>query len=132
MKSNVKFCLTLLALGLLAAAPITRAADEPAPAPKHQKGEKGEKGKRGAAGMAKQRMNDIDAAVGLSSDQKEKVTAIWAKEAAAMKEIPAGERRGKAVDAMKSTRDQVRAVLTPEQQAKFDAMPAPARGRKEK
>lgn len=132
MKSNVKFCLTLLALGLLAAAPITRAADEPAPAPKHQKGEKGEKGKRGAAGMAKQRMNDIDAAVGLSADQKEKVTAIWAKEAAAMKEIPAGERRGKAVDAMKSTRDQVRAVLTPEQQAKFDAMPAPARGRKEK
>jgi len=131
MKTTVRLSLTLLALGLLAAAPITRAADEPSPAPKYQKGEKGEKGKR-AGGIAKQRMNDIDAAVGLSADQKEKVTAIWAKEAAAMKEIPAGERRGKAVDAMKSTRDQVRAVLTPEQQAKFDAMPAPARGRKDK
>ena len=126
MKTTSKLFLVLLALGLGAAAPLVRAADEAMPATPTAPAKKERGGKHGPmAAMAEKRLQDIDAAVTLTPEQKQKIKDIWAKEAAEVKALPEGERRGKAAEAMKAGHDQVRAVLTPEQQVKFDAMPAP-------
>jgi Spy/CpxP family protein refolding chaperone len=130
MKISPKLLLTLLSLGLGAVAPVARAADEPAAttvAPDEPKAH----GKKGAAlEQAQKRLQGIDAAVTLTDDQKQKIKEIWVKEGAAQKDVPAADRRAKRGEAMKAAHDQVRAVLTPEQQAKFDAMPAPGRAGK--
>ena len=67
----------------------------------------------------------IDQAVGgLTADQKTKIKGIVTKTMEKMREAEASDRR----EIMQSQRDEIRAVLTPEQQTKFDAMP---RGRRE-
>lgn len=77
--------------------------------------------KKGRGGMSPEaRIAQIEQAVGsLSADQKSKITAIYAKLAENMK----GGDREKMGELMQASRKEVRAVLTAEQQKKFDDMP---------
>lgn len=71
------------------------------------------------------RIQRIEEAVGsLTADQKSKLTAIYAKLQSDMQAIPQEERREKGMALMQATQKEVRAVLTAEQQKKFDEMPA--------
>lgn len=71
------------------------------------------------------RIQRIEEAVGsLTADQKSKITAIYAKLQTDMQAIPQEERREKGMALMQAAQKDVRAALTSEQQAKFDAMPA--------
>lgn len=108
-----KFLLCTAAVGALFSTSLLQAQAE-------------KKGKgQGGAQMVEQLISRIDEAVGgLTADQKTKIQGIYAKSAAGLRDASPEERAGK----MRETRDQVRAVLTPEQQTKFDAMPAPGRG----
>jgi len=86
------------------------------------------KGGRGAM-SPEQRISQIEEAVGsLTAEQKKKITAIYAKVQEKMQAIPQEERREKMGQIMQDTRKEVRAVLTAEQQKKFDDMPQGGRG----
>ena len=75
------------------------------------------------------RIQRIEEAVGsLTADQKSKITAIYNKLQSDMQAIPQEERREKGMALMQAAQKDVRAVLTAEQQKKFDEMPAPGRG----
>lgn len=75
-----------------------------------------------------QQVARVDEAVTLTADQKTKVTAIFAKLAEKMQALPQEERREKGQELRTAANKEVRALLTPEQQAKFDAMPQGGRG----
>ena len=124
MKTAFKF-ISLSAFALLVFSPLVRAADATpppppadAPPPHHRLKE-----------MRERRMKHLDENLALTVEQKAQINAIWDKaeaEAKAMHEeagAAAEERRGKRREAMKAIRAQVREVLTPEQQKKFDALP---------
>jgi Spy/CpxP family protein refolding chaperone len=124
MKSFIKVLFSVLALGLMAAAPLAlRAQDAP---PADGGGKKGGKGKGG--GMLT--VERIEQAVGtLTDDQKTKIGDILAK---AQKDVQAlaPEDRAKGRDIQMAARKDVRAVLTPDQQTKFDEMPMGGKGKK--
>lgn len=83
-----------------------------------------EKKGRGAQ-TAEQRIERIEQAVGtLTADQKKKITDIYAKSAEKIASATQ-ETRG---EVMQAIQKEVRAVLTPEQQKKFDEMPQGGRG----
>ena len=117
MKSLVKVLISVLALGVMASAPLLRAQDEKAPSA--EGGKKGGKGGRG--GMLT--IERIEEVVGtLTAEQKTKIGDILKKNMADMQgAAPATpeERREK----MMALRKDIGAVLTAEQKAKFDAMP---------
>lgn len=77
--------------------------------------------KKGRGAMSPEaRIEQLEQAVGsLTADQKKKITAIYAKLAENMK----GGDREKMGELMQASRKEVRAVLTPDQQKKFDDMP---------
>lgn len=103
MKSP-KIILTLLAFGLAAFASTLNAAEK--------------KGKGG--GMNPDAMVErLDQAVTLTADQKTKIKDIYAKNMEKMRDAQGQDRRA----VMQAQRDEIRAVLTPEQQKKFDDMP---------
>ena len=88
--------------------------------------------KKGRGNMSpEQRITQIEEAVGkLSAEQKTKITAIYAKMSEKMQGIPQEERREKMGAIMQDVRKEVRAVLTPEQQKKFDELrQQPMRGK---
>lgn len=136
MNMSRKFLLFLLPSSLLlgsvlsAQSPATPAPVAPAPAATTPgtsasdvvPAEAGKGGKRVRA-QAEKRLQTLDAALTLTPEEKTKIKEIWAKGAAGLKGASREDRRA----AMKAMHDQVRAVLTPEQQAKFDAMPPEAR-----
>ena len=72
-----------------------------------------------------QQITRLETAVGtLTADQKTKITAIYTKAAADMAAMAQEDRRGpKAQEMRTATNKEIRALLTPEQQTKFDAMP---------
>ena len=75
------------------------------------------------------RITMIEEAVGkLSAEQKTKITAILEKSAKDMAAIPQEERREKGQAIREASNKEVRAVLTADQQAKFDAMPQGGKG----
>lgn len=103
MKS-FKVLLTVLALGI-ASAPAMQAQEK--------------KGKM----TPEQQITRIEEAVGsLSADQKKKIQAIIAKSGEAMAGVPKEERKEKGAAVQKQQRMDIRAVLTPDQQKKYDAM----------
>lgn len=107
----------LTATGL--AIPAVRAADDaaPAPAPAHR-----QRGQMSPAAYVER----LDKAVGgLTDDQKTKITDIVT---ANQEKAKAATTREERMDIMKGQHDQIRAVLTADQQAKFDAMPMRGRG----
>jgi Spy/CpxP family protein refolding chaperone len=138
----VKILFSVLALGVMTSAPVLRAQDEKSPAAEAPRGGgKGGKGGQGRGMNAENRMAELEKAVGaLSAEQKGKIRDIIAKEREQMQALrPAGAAKEGDREAMranrekmqalqKSTRGEIRAVLTADQQAKFDAMPEPARG----
>jgi Spy/CpxP family protein refolding chaperone len=135
MKS-VKLLLSVLALGVMAAVPALRAADEKpaADAPKADapKAEKG--GKGGRMQTPEQQVDRLDQAVGLTAEQKTKVLAIYTKAHDDMQAVAPEDRRTKGREIMQSTRDAVRALLTADQQKKFDEIMqrGPGGGKKKK
>jgi Spy/CpxP family protein refolding chaperone len=74
-------------------------------------------------GTPEQQIERIEQAVGsLSAEQKTKLKGIYAKMSEKMQAIPQDERREKGMELMRATRAEVRAVLTAEQQKKYDEM----------
>lgn len=87
------------------------------------------KGGRGAMPTVEQRLERLEEAVGsLSAEQKTRIKAIYAQVAGKMRDLPQEERREKMGEILRNTQKEIRAVLTPEQQKKFDAMPQGGRG----
>ncbi len=77
---------------------------------------------------AEQQIERIEQAVGsLSADQKAKITAIVTKAREETQALPKEERKEKGAPINKKRDADIRGVLTPDQQKKFDAMP-PAGG----
>ena len=121
MKSALKVVLALLALGLIAGASIASAQDQ-TPPPPAQKGPGG--GGRGGRGMDPATMlARLDEAVTLTADQKTKVTDIYKKMTDQMGALAPEDRRTKGQEIRTATNAEIRALLTPDQQKKFDAMP---------
>ena len=86
---------------------------------------KSQDGKR-AQGVLENRLQQLDENLKLTTEQKQKIKDIWAKEARGAKGAKDATPEARRA-ALKSAHDQVRALLTPEQQAKFDSMPAEGR-----
>jgi hypothetical protein len=104
----LKVLTSAIAFGLVATAPLANAQE-----------------KKG--GMSpEQYVERVEQAVGtLSKEQKTKIAAIVAKTQESTKALPKEERKEKSGPLQKKQREDVRAVLTSAQQAKFDeAMPA--------
>lgn len=139
MKSTFKL-VTLLGLAAVALAPLARAEDQPAtpptpdaPAtpPPGQPGGPGQHGHRG--GMRGDHLKMLSEKLNLTDAQRTQVKAILSAAEPQMKALRDNEslseedRRTQFQAMRKSTHDQIRALLTPEQQATFDAMPPPGR-----
>jgi Spy/CpxP family protein refolding chaperone len=90
-------------------------------------------GGRGMGMSPDQQVANLDKAVTLTDDQKTKVLAIYTAEAKARTDMmatqpPDPDARAKFTAMRTKDKADVRALLTPDQQTKFDAMPAPGRG----
>jgi len=117
MKSS-KLLLSVLALVAFAAAPVIRAEDTPAApaAGDHKAGPRGE------------RLKELAEKLALTDDQKAKIKPIIEDEAKALKAlkedttIEKKDKRAKLMEIRKSHSEQILAILTPDQQAKFKAM----------
>ena len=128
MKSFVKVLISVLALGVMASAPMLRAQDDKAPPAEGKKGGGGGKGGRGQM-SPEQRITAIETAVGtLTAEQKTKITAILEKSAKDMMALGQDATREQRMEVGAAANKEIRAVLTADQQTKFDAMPAPGRG----
>lgn len=113
-----KLILSAVAIAAIASTSTLQAQDE------KKKG-----GRGGGMPTVEQRIERIEQAVGsLNEQQKTKIKAIYAKMSEKMQAIPQEERREKMGEIMQSTQKEVRAVLTAEQQKKFDEMPQGGRG----
>jgi protein CpxP len=78
-----------------------------------------------------QQVAALDTAVTLTADQKTKVLAIYTADAKKMADLRAAQdpdMRTKMTTMRNDEKTAIRALLTPDQQTKFDAMPAPGRG----
>jgi Spy/CpxP family protein refolding chaperone len=117
MKSMFKVLVSVLALGV-AGFVSTASAQE--------KGKGGKGGGRG--GMTIERLEEAVGA--LTAEQKTKIEAVMAKQRDALQAIPQEERMEKGREIMTKGRADIRAVLTAEQQKKFDEMPQGGRGGK--
>ncbi len=121
--------LALLGLAALGAAPLVR-ADEPVTTPPPA----GERPHMDRAQKMEHRLRMLDEKLQLTDAQKQQITAAWSAAEAQRKAlhddatVAKEDRRAKMRDLAKATHDQVRAVLTPEQQKTFDALPPPGRG----
>ncbi len=117
---KTKFSLvTLGAIALLAGWPAARAAESAkTPAQQEQRIQQ----------MREQRMKQLDERLKLTSDQKARIAAIWDQAAEEGRAARQGEKalrrqlRKERREAMRDARQQVRSVLTPEQQKIFDEM----------
>ncbi len=114
-----KLLVSAIAVGALASTTLMHAQEE-------KKG-KGGGGGRGGMGNPEQMVQRLDEAVQLTAEQKTKITAIYAKSREKMQALPEDQRMEKGREIMAAVRTEVRAVLTAEQQKKFDEM-APGRG----
>lgn len=115
-----KFLVCAIAVGAIASVSVLQAQDQ-------------KKGRGGAGGRgmmsAEQRIERLEEGVGkLTDDQKAKIKDIYAKAQAKMEGIAQEERREKGMEIMRESGQQVRAVLTAEQQKKYDEMMAQMRG----
>jgi periplasmic protein CpxP/Spy len=130
MKSTLKVVLSLLALGLVAGAPIARAQDQTPPA----QAPKGPGGGGGRFMSPEDRVKQLDEALKLTDDQKTKITDLLKTQQEKGQALRADQsmsredRRAKMMEIGKATQDGIRALLTPDQQTKFDALPQPGRG----
>jgi protein CpxP len=136
MKS-LKRLTCLVTLGLVLS-PLAQAQDQSNKSGESRRGRGGD-GKSGESQGGRGQMSpearveQLDKAVSLTAEQKTKVKEIYAKSAEEMRKAfgdAGGNREGnreKMMELMRSTREQVRVVLTDEQKKKFDEL-APQRG----
>jgi Spy/CpxP family protein refolding chaperone len=132
MKTSFKLS-TLFVLAALVSAPFALATD-PAPAapPAPDAGARPHPMMRH---MMQRRLEFLTEKLNLTEDQRTKIKAIWKQSAGQVKalrdeaSLAREDLRAKADAMRKANRDQVRAVLTPEQQAIFDQLPADGPGR---
>lgn len=126
MKTSFKL-LALLSLTALATAPLLRAVEAPpaapaAPAGAHQRPPRGD------------RLKQLAEKLSLTEAQKTQIKPILekaAQEGMALRDdesLSKEGRRDKMMAIRKTSHDQIRALLTPDQQKTFDAMPPPERG----
>jgi len=128
MKTPVRKIVLALALGLALVPMISIAQDAPPAGAKRPPGGGGPGGGGGHRMNPEQQVQRLDEMVTLTAEQRTKITEIFKKQGEAVQAIPQEERREKGQALRKATHDEIRALLTPEQQKKFDAMPAPGRG----
>ena len=127
MKTTFKL-LSLLTLTALAAAPLVRAEDTPAPATTPPAAPAGDHPHGGGRG---DRMKMLAEKLQLTDAQKAQVKTIMSsaeEQGKALRDDEAlsqEDKRAKMMEIRKSTHDQIRALLTPDQQKTFDAMPPP-------
>jgi len=132
----------MLAAGIaVAALPAARAADEtqptptPAPAAAPNADQPAARPERRGRMDPAEMLERLKTAVNLTDDQTAKVKAIFQDQREKMEALRGDEslsredRRAKMMELMKAGHDQIRALLTPDQQQKFDAMPRPGFGR---
>lgn len=112
--------LFLAAAAALLAVPGVRAEDTTAAAPSASARQKEQRDNR---------LQQLDEKLHLTAEQKTRIQQIWvdaASQGKALRDNQAAsnrERRVKRREMMRATQQQVRAVLTPEQQRIFDGMP---------
>lgn len=123
MKSSIKLFSSLLALAFVAAVPGIHAAAADKPAKKAGAGQRLEK-------AVEARDKELIEKLDLTSEQQTKLADLR-KAGAEQLKAAAGD-RAKMRQVAQSQHDDVRAMLTPEQQTKFDAMPAQGRAGKGK
>jgi len=137
MKSSLKSTLSLLALGLIAAAPVARSQDAPPPPPPpgDQPPAPGDQPPPPEHPHGHDMVGPLKKALNLTPDQVTQVIAIFGKQREAMESmrdddsLSDEDRHAKMKELMKSSHDQIRALLTAAQQKTFDAMPPPHWGR---
>lgn len=124
MKTNIRLLASLLTLGLASVSPAasdgTISVTPPA-GEKNASAKKEHDGKYLKQALEK-RMQQLDENLKLTAEQKQKIKAIWEKQAAELKDLTPEERRDRRRETLMAIRNEVRGVLTPEQQKKFDSM----------
>ena len=121
MKKSLKLLVCILTLGAMASFTALQAQTPP---PAGGGGKKG--GGRGGRGPT---VEAIETAVGtLTADQKTKITALIDKNQEATAALSQEDRQTKGPELRAALNKDIRALLTPEQQTKFDAMPQGGRG----
>lgn len=128
MKSSTKILISVLALAAAGATSFVRADDVQTPLPTSPDnsaapGAKGAKGDHPMRGAIRERMKEMKEKLNLTPDQEKQIGQILKNNADSFK-AARGDRE-KMGELMKSQREQVRAVLTPDQQTTFDSMPPP-------
>ena len=120
MKSTVKLLFALFTLGFVAAAPLAQAAGE-------KPAKVAQNGKRLKAAV-EERDKQLTEKLKLTAEQQEKLAALRKEQGEALKAVRGD--RAKMAEAAKTAHDQVRAILTADQQKEFDAMKPEGRGGK--
>lgn len=122
MNNLRKYIVAACVLAVGVSAPLVRAEDAPATKKDHAAGD----AKRGPGGPG-ERVNAMKEKLGLTDAQVEQIKPILQDEMQAMKalredtSIDKDAKKAKMMEIHKSHADQVLAILTPEQQAKFKA-----------
>jgi protein CpxP len=126
----------VLVLGTAALVAMPVMAQDPG-APPPPPGQGGPHGRGGPGGMGERQVDFLTKKLSLTPDQVTQVKAIDADTMSQMKALredttTAGqEKRAKMMDIHKSSTAKIRALLTPDQQTKFDALEAEMRERRE-
>ena len=124
--NRLLFTLPVAASALFAASISVFAEDEKPKAPETP----------AAKGGPGERLKVMSEKLGLTEDQKEKVKAIFEKNMPKLKELRADtalsqeDKRAKMMEIRKAEAQEIRALLTPEQQEKMKEMRAAAKGPK--
>jgi Spy/CpxP family protein refolding chaperone len=132
MNTSIRFLLVAAGTSLLAG-PALRAEDAAAPATPSPAAIQSAPAAQPAGSrfkeMRERRLQQLDEKLHLTPEQKARIQEIWDKAEAEGKTLHEEqtaanrERRAKRRDIMRTTHQEVRGVLTPEQQKLFDAMP---------
>jgi protein CpxP len=133
LRSSI-LCVAVLAIGTTALSVLPAMAQDPA-APPPPPGQAGPR-HGGPGGMRENQVEFLTTKLNLTPDQVTQVKAIdedtW-KQSKALREdtsIAGPDKRAKMMDLHKAATDKIRALLTPDQQTKFDALQAQMRERR--
>jgi periplasmic protein CpxP/Spy len=124
----LKHCFIALTLAALACMGTAAIAQDSSNTPPAQSGEQNEHWHGRGHMDPEKRTEMLTKHLSLTSDQQPKVLEILKSEQSQMQSLHSDsslsqeDRRSKAMDIHKSSNDQIRALLTPDQQKKFDEM----------
>jgi protein CpxP len=126
----------VLALGMTALSALPAMAQDPSAPPPPPEGQAGPQYGRGG-GMGEHQLESLTKKLNLIPDQVTQVKAInddSRKQMMALREdtsIAQADKRAKMMDIYKASQDKIRAILTDDQKAKYDALQAEVRDRME-